>query len=179
MENNITNSTDVEIFRQALHNLVDAYCNLFIKPHISASNQDDQLSTQQKEFTHCLSLDAESSTFKSTKPVSIVFPNGKEVYVKTWKQAVAAILTDCNSDEEIHSRLVQLSGKIFGKVRTILGNRPESVTNPLKVTDNLYPSTQYDTETLLNILKNRILDEVGYNYQGIMINYRPFHRKRM
>ena len=30
----------------------------------------------------------------------------------------------------------------------------------------------YDTATLLYVLKNRVLNEVGYNYSGIRIQFR-------
>ena len=44
--------------------------------------------------------------------------------------------------------------------------------SPLKIEDNLYVETHYDTETLLKILTTRILDVIGYDYRDITITVR-------
>ena len=43
---------------------------------------------------------------------------------------------------------------------------------PLEIDKDLYMESYYDTATLLYVLKNRVLDEVGYNYSGIRVRFR-------
>ena len=39
----------------------------------------------------------------------------------------------------------------------------------IKIDEDLYLEGHYDTETLIKIVKNRILNVVGYDYRGIKV----------
>ncbi len=119
-----------------------------------------------------LPLTASSAAFKGEKPESILFPGGREVKTPTWKTAVLAIMQDCNEDPVMHAHLMGLRGKVLGRQRTILAASPEKMHAPLEIDKDLYMESYYDTATLLYVLKNRVLDEVGYNYSGIRVRFR-------
>ena len=42
----------------------------------------------------------------------------------------------------------------------------------VEIDKELYMESYYDTASLLYVLKNRVLDEVGYNYSGICVQLR-------
>jgi len=119
-----------------------------------------------------LPLTASSAAFKGEKPESLLFPGGREVKTPTWKTAVLAIMQDCNEDPVIHAHLMGLRGKVLGRQRTILAASPEKMHAPLEIDKDLYMESYYDTATLLYVLKNRVLDEVGYNYSSIHVRLR-------
>ena len=119
-----------------------------------------------------LPLTTNSAAFKGEKPESILFPGGREVKTPTWKTAVLAIMQDCNEDPVMHAHLMGLRGKVLGRQRTILAASPEKMHAPLEIDKDLYMESYYDTATLLYVLKNRVLDEVGYNYSGIRVRFR-------
>ena len=107
--------------------------------------------------------------FKSKKPVSVLFPDGREVMTKTWKQVAVTLLQDCNSDELMHKHLSEISGKVFGRDRTIIGKDTTGMVAPLRVDDGIYFESKFDTESLLKVLMERVLNVVGYDYTGIYI----------
>lgn len=41
--------------------------------------------------------------------------------------------------------------------------------SPIEITNRMYMETHYDTETLLNILINRILIPIGYDVKNISV----------
>ena len=73
-------------------------------------------------------------------------------------------MQDCNEDPVMHAHLMGLRGKVLGRQRAILAASPEKMHAPLEIGKDLYMESYYDTATLLYVLKNRVLDEVGYNY---------------
>ena len=151
----------VENTRQKLHELIDRDMDLLydIVDH----------STAAVENAKALSIHIHPALFKGKKPVSIIFPGGKEVEVKTWRQVAVTILQDCNADEQMHSRLSELSGKIYGRDRIILAKDAREMDVPLQIDEGIYFEGKFDTETLLRVLTERVLHPVGYDYSGIMI----------
>ena len=124
------------------------------------------------EESPTLPLHTDPSVFKGKKPEAVLFPNGQSVRTTTWKSAVLAILQDCNADPTMHTYLMELRGKVMGRQRTILAASPEKMHAPLEIDKELYMESYYDTASLLYVLKNRVLDEVGYNYSGIHVRLR-------
>mgnify|MGYP000323683083 FL=1 len=49
----------------------------------------------------------------------------------------------------------------MGRQCTILAASPEKMHAPLEIDKELYIESYYDTASLLYVLKNRVLDEVG------------------
>ena len=77
----------------------------------------------------------------------------------------------------MHERLVQLRGKVFGRQQTILGNFPERMDVPSQIDKDLYFEAKFDTEALLTMIERKILEPIGYDLSGIMIQYTE--RKQM
>lgn len=155
--------SQLESLRSELHSMVDARMDESIQ-HILRGGVLDIAPT--------LPLTANPSVFKGEKPESILFPDGREIKTPTWKAAVLAIMQDCNADANMHSHLMALRGKVLGRQRAILAASPEKMHAPLEIDKNLYMESYYDTATLLYVLKNRVLNEVGYNYSDIRVRFR-------
>lgn len=155
--------SQLEMLRSELHSMVDARVDRSIQ-HILTSSVLEESPT--------LPLHTDPSVFKGKKPEAVLFPNGQSVRTTTWKSAVLAILQDCNADPTMHTYLTELRGKVMGRQRTILAASPEKMHAPLEIDKELYMESYYDTASLLYVLKNRVLDEVGYNYSGIRVQLR-------
>ena len=155
--------SQLEMLRSELHSMVDARVDRSIQ-HILTSSVLEESPT--------LPLHTDPSVFKGKKPEAVLFPNGQSVRTTTWKSAVLAILQDCNADPTMHTYLTELRGKVMGRQRTILAASPEKMHAPLEIDKELYMESYYDTASLLYVLKNRVLDEVGYNYSGICVQLR-------
>ena len=81
-------------------------------------------------------------------------------------------MQNCNKDVSKHKELESLCGKVSGRERVFLADKPDNMRSPIKVDKNIYVESHYDTETLLRIVITRILTPVKYNYSGIMIAVR-------
>lgn len=155
--------SQLESLRSELHSMVDARVDESIQ-HVLRGDVLDIVPT--------LPLTAISAVFKGEKPESVLFPDGREIKTPTWKAAVLAIMRDCNEDPVMHSQLMELRGKVLGRQRAILAVSPEKMHAPLEIDKDLYMESYYDTGTLLYVLKNRVLDEIGYDYSGIRVQFR-------
>ena len=155
--------SQLESLRSELHSMVDARVDGCIQ-HVLHGGVLDIAPT--------MPLTASSVAFKGKKPESILFPDGREVKTPTWKAAVLAIMQDCNEYPMMHTHLMELRGKVLGRQRAILAASPEKMHAPLEIDKDLYMESYYDTGTLLYVLKNRVLDEVGYNYSSIHVRLR-------
>ncbi len=162
-EHQQTALSQLESLRSELHSMVDARVDGCIQ-HVLHGGVSD--------ISPTLPLTADPSVFKGEKPEGILFPDGREVKTPTWKAAVLAIMRDCNADANMHSQLMELRGKVLGRQRAILAASPEKMHAPLEIDEDIYMESYYDTGTLLYVLKNRVLDEVGYNYSGIRVQFR-------
>ncbi len=149
----------IEELRAQLHETVDRRIDALL------SGQVSQMESRS------LPLDIHPSVFKGKRPLSVSFPDGRTVETTTWKKAVSAILTDCNSDPAMHDRLMSISGKVFGRDRVLLGDK-DGMDSPVKIDEGLYMETKFDTESLLYVLRERILKPVGYDCEGIHIRCR-------
>ena len=155
--------SQLEMLRSELHSMVDARVDGSIQRILTSSVLEE---------SPTLPLHTDPSVFKGKKPEAVLFPNGQSVRTPTWKAAVLAILQDCNADPAMHTYLMELRGKVMGRQRTILAASPEKMHAPLEIDKGLYMESYYDTASLLYVLKNRVLDEVGYNYSGIRVQLR-------
>ena len=151
----------LETLRAEMHRSVDARVDRSIQ-HI--------LTGSVLEESPTLPLHTDPSVFKGKKPEAVLFLNGQSVRTPTWKAAVLAIMQDCNADPTMHTYLMELRGKVMGRQRTILADSPEKMHAPLEIDKELYMESYYDTASLLYVLKNRVLDEVGYDITFINRN---------
>ena len=114
---------------------------------------------------------ANPALFKGTKPTAIIFGD-ERVDVGKWKTVVEEMLRRCNADPEKHVDLMNLRGRISGRERVILAKSGDGMRSPVKIDENLFIETHYDTETLLRTTMMRVLDVVGYDYGGITVAIR-------
>lgn len=112
------------------------------------------------------------SILKGKKPLAVKFRDGDRIETNTWKKVAQTILEDCNSNQDMHERLMQLRGIITGKQRIILGKDSGVMDVPLKIDEELYFEAKFDTESLLNVLVQKILEPVGYDYNRAIIEYK-------
>ena len=106
--------------------------------------------------------------FIGLKAVAVIFGN-ERVDVKSWRGVYAAILSRCNQDASHHDMLMYLRNRASGKIRMFLSDKPDSMTRPLQIDDDLYAETHYGTQTLMHILTVRILAPTGFDMSGISI----------
>ena len=85
---------------------------------------------------------------------------------------VEVIIKHCISNDQYKKALIELGDNISGRKRLLLGKDKNAMRSPLKLCENLYLETHYDTETLLNILTIRILGAIRYDYSDIQITIR-------
>lgn len=112
-----------------------------------------------------------SGVFKGKKPTSVII-NGEMISIRTWKQLVAEVMNHCISSDTYKRALKELAGKVSGKKRVLLANKPDGMRSALKICEKLYMETHYDTETLLNVLMGRILMPIGYDFSDIYVTVR-------
>jgi hypothetical protein len=116
-------------------------------------------------------ITANPAIFKGKKPTAVMFGN-ERVDVGKWKTVIEEIMKRCDADSEKHVSLMNLRGKISGRERVILAKEGDKMRSPLKISENLYIESHYDTETLLRTLTKRILDVVDYDYSCVKVAVR-------
>ena len=131
---------------------------------------DSSPSIQEYESTYPLT--AGTKIFKGTKPTMVIFPNRSPIAVSTWKQVVSVIMEQCLQSKQNQQRLIALSDRVSGRKRKLLAKNGDDMRSPIEVCEGLFMETHYDTETLLNVLTNRILDAIQYDYSSIQIMIR-------
>ena len=106
-----------------------------------------------------------TSVFKGKKPIAVKIQN-KRVITPTWKKVVETILKEVLEDEQMKNKIFGLRDVLLGRVRTRVSKKKNQMRSPLKLCDELYIETYYDTETLMNLLLE-ILDSISYDYNNI------------
>lgn len=160
----MTNKNKYELaeeIRRKLHEIVDQRVDDFIL-RMESGNAETAWELE-------LPLTMMPAYFKGKKPVSIVYSDGTEVAVPTWKKAAAKLLQSCAEDETMHKRLLEIRGKVFGRDRLLFAERGEGMNVPLEIEPGMYLEGKFDTETLLKVITTRIFDPIGYDYSGIRI----------
>lgn len=160
----------IEALRQQLHKLVDRECDVFL---LRLDSEEPEASISERRYVQrTYSLHTPPSFFKGQRPVSITFEDGRTFEVRTWKEAAAVLLKECNADPVMHQRLLDLRGKISGRLHTILSDTPDEMGAPMEIDDGIYVEGKYDAETLMYVLTDRIFRAIGYDYSGIEITVR-------
>ena len=116
-----------------------------------------------------LPLSAMAAYFKGKKPVAILYPDGMEAPVSTWKKAAVQLLRHCAEDEQMRGRLEEIRGKVFGRNRLLFGDSGYGMDVPLEFYPDMFLESKFDTETLMNVITKRIFDPIGYDYSGIRL----------
>ena len=108
-----------------------------------------------------------TSVFKGKKPIAVKIQK-KRVITPTWKKVVENILKEVLEDEQMKNKIFGLRDVLLGRVRTRVSKKKNQMRSPLKLCDELYIETHYDTETLMNLLLE-ILDSISYDYNNIKV----------
>jgi len=162
MKNKESILAEIEAMRPMLHQLIDDRFDAMRAAILGGETIEPQ--------EHAYPLSFSPYFFKGKKPIAILF--GEErVEVRTWQKVYAEILHRCNAEK--HEVLMELRGKISGRDRTILSARAEGMTRSLKLAEDMFVETFYDTQGLIYVLTKRILDAVGYDYGNISVVLKP------
>lgn len=105
--------------------------------------------------------------FKGKKIVAVLI-GGNRYTVPTWKKAFEIVLKDAVKDSKRMTKIKQLRNHLLGHKRNRLSDNPNEMISPIQIANNLYVETNYDVETLMNLLL-QILDEISYDYSNINI----------
>jgi len=153
---------EIERCRAEMHRIVDdSFNNLLLT-----------LAEVEHSGSRLLPLAASPAIFKGTKPELVILPDRSRVAVRSWKNVVSAILTDCCSDPKKKERVLELRGQVAGNFRYLISGKPDRMSVPLKICEELYVEGKFDTEALLQNITGKLLDRVGYDYHGIVIQCR-------
>ena len=123
-------------------------------------------------FETILPLDAGTSIFKGRIPVAVLFPDGRRVEAPTWKKVFLTVLKDCADIPACRAALMLLRDRVHGRSRLLLSSEAGALHSPVEITRGLYAEAHYDTESLLKILKTKLLMPAGYDFSGIRIAIR-------
>jgi len=160
---------EIQNIRSEIMLKVDAAFAELIRKLESCSDNSEQRWVGNYETVYPITVN--SAIFKGKKPTAVLFGD-ERIEVSKWKTVVAEIMKRCNEDSEKHVSLMNLRGKISGRERVILAKDGGKMRSPMKISENLYIETHYDTETLLRTLMTRILDVVDYDYSCIKVAVR-------
>jgi hypothetical protein len=157
----------VNVCREQIHRLVDErfdglLCDLIL---------GEEAEKFRAEEGRLLPFASPPSMFKGEKPASVIL-HGVEIEAATWKKAVLIVLRDCAANPQCHRQMMELRGRVNGNFRTLLSDHPEGMASPLKIDAGLYWESKFDTEALLGNLTVKLLEQVGYDYQDIVIRFR-------
>ena len=105
--------------------------------------------------------------FKGSKPLAVKLGENR-IITPTWKTVVEVILKDAIKDEQKKNDMYSLCDVLVARKRNRLAKTKDSMRSPLKICDDLFVETHYDTESLIKLLLE-ILDNIGYDYNNIRI----------
>ncbi len=151
---------DAEASRRRMHALIDHdYDEL-----INRIRNEDGIEAAE---TAPVYFSTDASVFKTTKPKEVIFADNHVTNVNSWRNAVKALLADCNKQK--HDELISLCDEVYGNQRKLLSSTPEGMDVPIIVDAGIFFEGHFATDTLLNVLKEKIFDAVGYDYSEIRI----------
>jgi hypothetical protein len=113
-------------------------------------------------------LSINPSIFVGRKATAVII-DGVRITVKTWRGVYKEILMYCIKDPDLLNGLMYLRGKAAGKVRVFISDNNESMTRPLMITECLYVETHYGSQTMMDIMTNRILRPIGFDLSKVEI----------
>jgi len=157
---------NIDEVKKARDSLIQIVNENFDRLIVRLENPD--LICEPIEYERILPLTTDPSKFIGKKPKAVLF--GEErVEVKTWCKVYEIILKRCNEDPKHHKMLMYLRNKVAGKCRVFLSDKPDRMSKPLRIDDDLYGEIHYGSATLAHILVNHILTPVGFDCSGISV----------
>lgn len=122
------------------------------------------------EGTMNIGLHGDINTLRGTKPTLVKYGDST-IPVSSWKRAFAAVLDICNRQEHYHEALLSARNETMGRSRKVIADSPQGMLSPLKIDDSLYIETNFSTEALLKLLRDRILNRIGFDSRSIVFEY--------
>lgn len=159
----------IKNIREKQNEIIMIVNTLFDELIKEVSNIQIEQNEKLNDFETILPL-SNTKIFKGKKPIAVIFGENR-IITPTWKIVVETILKDVLKEENMKEKLYSLSDKVLGRKRTRLSKSSEEMRKPLKLSDNLYLETHYDTETLMNLLL-QILNDISYDYNDIKVAIR-------
>lgn len=157
----------VEQLREELIQMINRKCDAMIQ---MCQNGSQTTCSENRVMESALGW-ITPAALKGKKPIGLKFTSGENVKTSTWKSVVQTIMQHCNSQPDMHERLMQLSGKVAGRQRMILGKSAEKMDAPIRIDEGLYFEGKFDTEALLTMMTKKVLESIGYDYGQIIIQY--------
>ena len=105
--------------------------------------------------------------FKGKKVIGVIIGEERKI-APTWKKVVEIILKKAIQDKKTEDKLANLCDKLLGRKRTRISSTDKDMKSPLKISENIYIETHYDTESLMKLLI-QVLNEISYEYNNIKI----------
>lgn len=133
--------------------------------------QENASAEKQARDSQLLPLTAPPGSFRGKKPAFVIL-HGEEFAAPTWKQVAAVILRDCCSDPQRRRQMMKLRGLYDGPRRALLAETPKGMLSPIRVGRDLYFEGHWDSESMMRLLVERILVEVGYDCQSAAVKCR-------
>ena len=152
----------IEQSRKQMHLKIDAQYDELVRKILMEGKQ-----LTMDDGDQLLPLAAEPARFKGRKPSLLLFPDGRTVAARNWRQLILEILQDCNQNAVRHKRMMQLRDVVAGRLRPLLSGSPKEMDIPLMIDEDLYLEGKLDTEYLIRTVRDLILDPVGYDYDKI------------
>lgn len=159
----------IKNIREKQNEIIMIVNTLFDELIKEVSNIQIEQNEKLNDFETILPL-SNTKIFKGKKPIAVILGENR-IITPTWKIVVETILKDVLKEENMKEKLYSLSDKVLGRKRTRLSKSSEEMRKPLKLSDNLYLETHYDTETLMNLLL-QILNDISYDYNDIKVAIR-------
>lgn len=122
------------------------------------------------EETASITLYEDISILRGTKPTLVKYGDNT-IPVSSWKRAFAAVLDICNRQEHYHEALLAARNETMGRSRKVIADSPQGMLSPLKIDDSLYIETNFSTEALLKLLRDRILNRIDFDSRSIVFEY--------
>ena len=154
----------IEEIREELLQIVNQRCDALLWMY----QNGEQNNYSWAETRECRLAWISPATLKGKRPLSLTFPSGETVATPTWKKLAQTILKHCNEQPDMHERLMQLRGKVFGRQRIILGEFPERMDVPIRIDQDLYFEAKFDTEALITMMKRKILCRIRPSIPGLL-----------
>ena len=155
---------ELELLRTRLHQSIDEKIDQFFLTVIFKGQEDAALS---KGVLFPLAKD--TAAFKGMKPMAVILPDRRAVNVTSWREAVTVILCDCMEDPQRRESLMALREIVSGNSRVLISASPDRMKIPLEIDKLLYIEGKFDTEALLQNIRDKLLRPVGYNYRRVVL----------
>ena len=101
----------VEQIREELIQMVNRKCDVILQIY---QNGSQSACSENRVIENKLAWIA-PATLKGKKPIGLKFTSGESVETPTWKSVVQTIMQHCNSQTDMHERIMRLSVKVAGR----------------------------------------------------------------